>query len=77
MKILKERTVSTKVIDLVVCNFCGEFISKNEHEYLNDYVSISKEWGYFSNYDGQTHCIDICQKCYEKLLSQMKHKPFT
>ena len=63
------------IIQDILCNVCGEKIHKNEYGYFEDFLSIEQEWGYHSKFDGETHCIDICQKCYEVFLSNLKIKP--
>ena len=63
------------VIQDIFCNICGEKIHKNDHGYFEDFVSIEKKWGYHSDFDNETHCIDICQSCYKVLLNKLKIKP--
>jgi len=64
-----------KVIQNIFCNICGEKIHKNELGYYDDFLSIEKRWGYHSQFDDETHCIDVCQLCYKILLDNMKLKP--
>ena len=63
------------IIQDIFCNICEEKIHKNEHGYFDDFLSIEKTWGYFSPFDGETHCIDICISCYKTLLDSLKIKP--
>ena len=37
-----------------------------------DYISIKKEWGYFSNKDGQIHIFHICESCYDTWTGQFR-----
>lgn len=51
----------------IYCNKCGheiKVINGIEHE---DYVLISKKWGYFSQKDGKTQEFVLCEGCVEKL----------
>lgn len=51
----------------IYCNKCGheiKVINEIPHE---DYVVVSKEWGYFSNKDGKTQKFVLCEACVEKL----------
>ena len=48
------------------CNQCGVMIQKNPQGYFEDHVSLTKDWGYGTAYDGQTHKIDICLACYNQ-----------
>lgn len=63
------------VIQDIFCNICGKKIHKNEFGYYDDFLSIEKKWGYHSQFDNETHCIDICQPCYKVFLNNMKLKP--
>ena len=35
-------------------------------------LSVRQKWGYFSDKDGETHSFDLCEKCYDRLISQFK-----
>ena len=59
----------------VQCNACGASINKNDFGYFDEYLSIEKHWGYPSEFDGETHNIDICEDCYKKLLQGLAIKP--
>jgi len=72
MKIYKDVLVAEKKIVDVICNMCGEKIEKTENDVLHDYFQANKEWGYFSDIDGEKHSFDLCQNCYKKLISQFK-----
>jgi Fe2+ or Zn2+ uptake regulation protein len=51
------------------CNVCGKKI-KIEHGILKeDVFTAKKEWGYFSNKDLQVHSFNVCEKCYNKMVS--------
>ncbi len=51
------------------CNVCGKKI-KMEHGILKeDVFTAKKEWGYFSEKDLQIHSFNICEKCYNKMVS--------
>lgn len=55
---------------LIYCNACGKRI-KYEHGILKeDIFTAKKEWGYFSHKDLQIHSFNICEKCYNKMVSQ-------
>ncbi|MDF2820971.1 MAG: ribosomal-protein-alanine acetyltransferase [Clostridiales bacterium] len=74
----KKLTVkNAKVIDEILCNMCGQIVTSQKlgTENSKDYISISKKWGYFSQKDGQTHRIDICEECYDKLVKQFAIPP--
>jgi ribosomal-protein-alanine N-acetyltransferase len=69
-----ERTKIKKSVKIesVYCNVCGRQI-KAEHGILTeDVFEATKEWGYFSNKDLEVHKFNICESCYEKLVSTFK-----
>lgn len=51
------------------CNVCGKKL-KVEHGILKeDVFTARKEWGYFSEKDLQVHSFNICEECYNKMVS--------
>jgi hypothetical protein len=64
MRKYKEITVIKKETDTVICNGCGKIVAK-----YTDYLGVDKVWGYGSDYDGEKHSFDLCEQCYEKLVS--------
>ncbi len=75
MRMYRNKIFIKKVPKKVVCNICGLNIQLNKDGYFNDYLHIEKQWGYFSKKDGVAHSIDICENCYDKVISQMKIPP--
>lgn len=65
----EERKNIEKITDGVICNCCGLAILKEYNEIFKDHLSISKNWGYLSNKDGQYHEFELCEKCYDKITS--------
>ena len=50
----------------VYCNACGteiEIVPKAN--VCKEYLSIDKEWGYFSSKDFMMHSFCVCEKCYD------------
>ena len=75
MEVLKNAVVCDQLADRVICNICGHEIPKDRFGYFQDYVHIDKTWGYNSDKDGENVCIDICQDCFDKIISSCKLKP--
>lgn len=75
MRIYKKVNMTVKKTDEVVCNMCGENILKNKDGYFNDHLHIEKDWGYHSEKDLQFDCFDLCEKCYDKIISEFTIKP--
>ena len=53
----------TKVIDKYICNRCGKEVKEG------DVLSVDKRWGYFSNKDNEVHHFDLCEQCYDEIVS--------
>ena len=48
------------------CNCCGNRIHTGRDRQGEDYLDLTKAWGYFSrNKDGQVHHITLCESCYD------------
>ncbi len=56
----------------VYCNMCGKAIEKDQFGKFYEYLSVDKNWGYFSKLDGQKHSFDLCDKCYIDIVSKFK-----
>ena len=52
----------------LACNSCGRVILMEREIWKEDFISIQKEWGYFSQKDGIRQTFDLCEKCCDKLL---------
>ena len=44
-----------KVLTEVICNGCGKKIPVKNGVAAEDYISVEKMWGYFSDKDGEHH----------------------
>ena len=54
-----------KVLSRVVCNGCGREIPLESADYFHG----EKTWGYFSEKDGRQDYFDLCEACYDKMVS--------
>ena len=54
----------------VRCNWCGKHIAKNAFGYFEDFIAVSKTWGYGLPIDGETHVFNICYDCYEEFAAR-------
>lgn len=70
-----ERTTILPQIHSVLCNVCGREVAKNEIGYFEDYLSLSKDWGFHSPYDGEAHKIELCVDCYKTWTSSFEIPP--
>lgn len=55
----------TKEISKIICNKCGKEILVTRGMAKEDYLSVDKCWGYFSNKDNQEDSFDLCEECYD------------
>lgn len=61
-----EHEGSNNIIE-AMCNMCGRTIKIQKGMVMDGVLSVDYKWGYFSDFDGETHSFDICQECYKKL----------
>ena len=61
---MKKRKNSEKAEVHVFCNICGRELDHRGDILLEDYIQITKQWGYFSEHDLEFHSFNICERCY-------------
>lgn len=52
--------------DYVQCNVCGKEIERINNIFKEDFLAVTKEWGYFSEKDLERHSFRICEECYNQ-----------
>ncbi|MCI9137112.1 MAG: hypothetical protein HFH48_06055 [Lachnospiraceae bacterium] len=50
----------------IVCNCCKKIMGRTDKIPVVEYLHVEKEWGYFSEKDGEKQEFDICESCYDK-----------
>jgi len=70
MRIYDEKQKLKKII----CNHCGCESAAVNGLIRKDFLSVKKDWGYFSSRDGETDCWDLCEACYQEIVSGFKIK---
>lgn len=51
---------------VIYCNRCGSPICTEGEAGKSSFLTICKEWGYFSERkDGTVHRMDLCEPCYD------------
>jgi len=75
MKIFLERTIAQEALDEIRCNHCGRQLKRNHFGYFEDYLSVSKTWGYGPPVDGETHAFDLCYDCYTHIIASFQIPP--
>jgi|MTBAKSStandDraft_1061840.scaffolds.fasta_scaffold88415_2 hypothetical protein len=66
----KIENISEDKIVQVYCNCCGKSILVENGMLKEGVFSTSYQWGYFSEKDGTTHRFDLCEDCYDKIISK-------
>ena len=56
------------------CNLCGKEIIESGN-LREDSLYIEKNWGYFSEKDGERHIIRMCETCYDMWIKSFKIPP--
>ncbi|HHU73585.1 MAG TPA: hypothetical protein GXZ28_03030 [Clostridiales bacterium] len=52
------------------CNSCGKSLRVENGILMEDAFEATKEWGYFSGRDMEVHRFNLCEECYDKMVSQ-------
>ena len=56
----------------VFCNKCGKKFIMHKDIVHEGIFNMEYMWGYFSKKDGEIHSFDLCEECYDKMISQFK-----
>lgn len=59
-------------LETVVCNCCGKKIIVSEGIAREGVLNINHAWDFFSEKDGEIHHFDLCENCYDALISEFK-----
>ncbi|MGN0382822.1 MAG: hypothetical protein ACI4DS_01025 [Eubacterium sp.] len=59
-------------IEKLVCNKCGKEIKVVNGIVKEGVFMIDYDWGYFSHKDGERHSFDLCEECYNLMISEFK-----
>ncbi|MCI5867984.1 MAG: hypothetical protein MR224_00500 [Dorea sp.] len=64
----------TKEIEQITCNKCGRVIQVAGGVPMEDVLEVEKRWGYHSKKDNQVDRFDLCEDCYDELVSSFRIK---
>ena len=67
------RKYKGNVLTGVVCNRCGKKLVVNNGIVREGVTHIAVEWDYFSEKDGEEHGFDLCEECYDTLISEFAY----
>lgn len=62
----------TKETERIFCNQCGKEITVKNGTPQEDVLTVEKRWGYFSGKDNEVHRFDLCEECYDRLVSRFR-----
>ena len=69
MRHYRTHKIEIKKLDEIICNCCGKKISVINEVPQEDIVEVEKHWGYLSKKDGQKDAFDLCEDCYDRIVS--------
>lgn len=69
---MKKHKVTKKADICVYCNVCGRELEHKGEILLEDYIQVSKQWGYFSEHDLELHKFNICEHCFNTMVKSFK-----
>ena len=61
-----------RVLEKIVCNRCGRELQLEKGLVQEGVFTGDVQWGYFSRHDGERHHFDLCEECYEHLISSFR-----
>lgn len=67
------KTEPKKVVDEILCDVCGESCTVAEPIVEHEYAELIATWGYFSDQDGTQYNIELCENCFNDVLTFMKN----
>ena len=56
-------------VEAVICNCCGKRLVVDKGIVREGVIGIDHAWDYFSEKDGQVHHFDLCENCYDEIIS--------
>ena len=56
-------------LESVVCNCCGKKLVVKDGIIREGVLTINHAWDFFSEKDGEMHHMDLCEECYDEIIS--------
>ena len=57
------------------CNGCGKLLKVENGILKEDVFEGKKQWGYFSERDGEIHSFLLCEACYNEMIKKFALTP--
>ncbi|MGN0335713.1 MAG: hypothetical protein ACI4DV_08670 [Lachnospiraceae bacterium] len=70
MRFYKDR--EKKILVRIQCNCCGRELEMHCGIPAEGVLRVEKDWGYFSKKDLKHHEFDLCEECYERMISEFR-----
>ncbi len=62
-------------LETVICNGCGKKMVVEKGILREGVFQVNYVWDFFSEKDGEVHYWDLCEDCYDQMLSQFRIEP--
>lgn len=62
-------------LETVICNCCGKKLVVEDGIVREGAISVDHVWDFFSEKDGEIHHWDLCEDCYDQLMTQFRIAP--
>lgn len=73
MRKYREKELKETELNQVFCNQCGKELFVEEGILKEGCFSVDYTFDYFSNKDGYIYSFDLCEECFDKLVSGFKN----
>lgn len=77
MRIREEKTITAPTLVDINCDVCGKscktdnrFFDYSETKY--EFATLNADWGYYSDSDGKSYSVDLCENCFYDTLAHLK-----
>ena len=61
----------------LICNACGRTQRMEQGIPVEEFLEVTKSWGYFSHKDGRTQHFCLCEDCYDQITAAFVRHPKT
>ena len=72
MRVYKEKELKENEVEKVFCNQCGKELLVEEGILKEGCFSVDYTFDYFSNKDGYIYSFDLCETCFDQMISKFK-----
>ena len=73
MRVYKEKELKENEVEKVFCNQCGKELLVEEGILKEGCFNVDYEFDYFSNKDGYIYSFDLCETCFDQMITKFKN----